>query len=47
MDAQTIDSDTMGAMAVWAKDALNGSSIEEPILVLELLIVAEFHGCGR
>jgi hypothetical protein len=37
MDAQTIDSDTMGAMAVWAKDALNGSSVEEPTLVLELL----------
>ena len=36
-DAQTIDLDTMGAMAVWAKDALNGSSIEEPTLVLELL----------
>jgi len=37
MDAQTIDSDTMGAMSVWAKDSLNGSSIEEPTLVLELL----------
>jgi superfamily II DNA or RNA helicase len=36
-DAQAIEQGVLGAMAVWAKDALNGSSIEEPTLVLELL----------
>ncbi len=36
-DAQNVEPAVLGAMAVWAKDALNGSAIEEPTLVLELL----------
>ena len=37
VDAQNVEPAVLGAMAVWAKDALNGSSIEEPTLALELL----------
>ena len=36
-DAQNVEPAVLEAMAVWAKDALNGSSIEEPMLALELL----------
>ena len=53
--ASAIAQDSMEAMGVWAKDSLNGSAIEEPVLLLSVLaedrvdwnrILEELEGLG-